>query len=638
MSARFEAVALKKLQELLRAKGISAEALFAKYDIDGNGSLDVQEFKLAIASITGQNAPEPIIRAVFAALDTDGDQTLEMSEILALVEAGQSPDVSGEITGIEVSGHENSRFNGVYEKQGGLINNFAWFSKPNGHTLYHYDGGGGGARSWSLHSTQVDGTEDLYDGGWTRPPSSGDVPLGTRRWVGVGMLTISAVGERSTPSAQEAQSESTTEIRIEIDKGRFESNESINVDFTGPQLYGDAWLGIVPAGIDHGDADVNSQHRVDYISIGGQTIGSHTFDNPGEGDWTIRLNDSSDTDKELAYVEFSVEAAPEPASPVPSPEVAATPSQPNTNEISVDEMLAQFGPDFGAELEELLASPDQSLASAKAHADLMAAEKINELPFLFRAPARRMWDANSDSILARIEQNLPPPEELAQAAVVAGAMGAGAVAVAAHTGREAKSPQEAVVDAMVDMVVDYAAGDVLGAISPIAEAPAPVAEPEPVPELEVEPTPAPEPPVEALEPEQPAEALEPEQPAEAPAPESPSEVAVSDGGLDLVDVIGRLNEARFLNDQIAVIESVSALTTNASVHIDRLERTFSIGIDDDYRGGQTIIGSVDGIGEVEIHLKADVDTSSMHAHQTESFTVSVHKWNGIRKRLELNAE
>ena len=48
MSARFEAVALKKLQEIIQEKGISAEAIFSKFDINNDGSLDVKEFKQAI--------------------------------------------------------------------------------------------------------------------------------------------------------------------------------------------------------------------------------------------------------------------------------------------------------------------------------------------------------------------------------------------------------------------------------------------------------------------------------------------------------------------------------------------------------------------------------------------------------------
>ena len=96
MSARFEAVALKKLQEIMQSQGISAEAVFAKYDINGDGSLDVTEFNAAISSITGQNAPDAIVRAVFSALDSDGNASLDISELLALVEGGQSAHVTGE--------------------------------------------------------------------------------------------------------------------------------------------------------------------------------------------------------------------------------------------------------------------------------------------------------------------------------------------------------------------------------------------------------------------------------------------------------------------------------------------------------------------------------------------------------------
>ena len=623
MSARFEAVALKKLQELMNAKGISPEALFAKYDIDGNGALDLNEFKGAIASITGQNAPEPIIRAIFAALDTDGDSTLDIPEILALVEGGQSPTVSGDLSGVEISGHTNSNYNGVYQLQDGLINGLPWFSNAGGYTLYHYEGGAGGARSWSLHSTPTDGSKDLYDGGWTRPPSAGGVPFGSRRWVGVGMLLISAIGERSAPSAQEAERESTTEIRIGIDKERFDSTELIAVDFTCPPLAEDSWLGIVSADIDHGEEGANIEYRQDFVVIGGQTIGSRTLDNPGEGDWTIRMIDSSSPNKEIAYVEFSVDAAPEPTPPsVAAPAVSSTDrssvsTSRGQDSYSVDKMLADLGPDFGSELEALVTAPDQTLETAKARADLLAAQRINELPFFFRAPAQRMWNSNSNSILARIAENLPPAEDLAQAAVVAGAVGAGAVAVAAHAGLEAQSPQEAVVEAVVDTVIEHAAGAVLESVAPAAETEASEAEPaaeEPATEAELEP-----------EPEAVTEA------APEPAPEFDS------SALNLVDVSRRLTESRFLNDQVAIIDSTEGQTTSATVHIDRLERTFSIGIDDAYRNGQTIIGSIEGVGEVEIHLRADVDTSSMHAHNSETFSVSVHKWNGIRKRLELNA-
>ena len=280
MSARFEAVALKKLQEIIQEKGISAEAIFSKFDINNDGSLDPQEFSLAIASITGQNAPDAIIRAVFSALDNDGDNALDLAEILSLAEGGQAGAVTGETNEITIQGHTIPEYNGGYLR-GEDINGNPSFSKPSGHTLYFYNMSAGGAKSWSLHKRRTDGSKDLYDGGWTRPPSSGGVPLGTRRWVGVGMLTITAVGGHMTPNAQEAENEETTDIRIELQKGTYMSNESILVNFTGPMLGADSWMGIVPADTEHGDATVNRYNRVSYFDMEGQSIGTHTFENLG---------------------------------------------------------------------------------------------------------------------------------------------------------------------------------------------------------------------------------------------------------------------------------------------------------------------------------------------------------------------
>ena len=55
-----EAVAIKNLKELLRKRGITAESLFTKYDLDGDGSIDSYEFRSALESITGQQAPDAL--------------------------------------------------------------------------------------------------------------------------------------------------------------------------------------------------------------------------------------------------------------------------------------------------------------------------------------------------------------------------------------------------------------------------------------------------------------------------------------------------------------------------------------------------------------------------------------------------
>ena len=609
MSARFEAVALKKLQEIIQEKGISAEAIFSKFDINNDGSLDPQEFSLAIASITGQNAPDAIIRAVFSALDNDGDNTLDLAEILTLAGGGQAGAVTGETNEITIQGHTIPEYNGGYLR-GEDINGSPSFSKPSGHTLYFYNMSAGGAKSWSLHKRRTDGSKDLYDGGWTRPPSSGGVPLGTRRWVGVGMLTITAVGGHMTPNAKEAENEETTDIRIELQKGTYMSNESISVNFTGPLLGADSWMGVVPADTEHGDATVNRYNRVSYFDMEGQSIGTHTFENPGEGNWTIRMN--NDDGEEIAYVEFNVEAVAEEIVPVPletnrSENQATSPSSDDL--YSVDKMMSDMGPEFVNDLENMLSNPDQSIGEARAAADEIAEQKISELPFLFQSPARRMWSKNADSILANIVENLPPAEDLAKAAALASAVGVGAAAVATQAGLEGQTPQGAVVDAVVNTVIDQAAGVVMDSVVPVEE----VSVTETEPQVEQESTSIPEP---------------------GAVSESDAETI----GLDLVSVATALSESRFLNDQVEIVESTTGLTTIASVRVEKIERTFSIGIDDEYRGGQTIIGSIEGVGDVEIHLKPSMDMSDIRINQSSNLTLSMHKWNGIRKRLELYAQ
>ena len=333
----------------------------------------------------------------------------------------------------------------------------------------------------------------------------------------------------------------------------------------------------------------------------GQSIGTHIFENPGEGDWTIRMNDGSGD--ELAYVEFSVDLAEvEEISPIPVESSETNLEYTSDDGLNpVDKMMSDFGPEFTNDLENLLSNPNQSLDEARAAADEMAEEKIRDLPFLFQSPARRMWSSNADSILAKIVENLPPPEDVAKAAAVASAVGIGAATVAAQAGLDTQTPEEAIVNAVVNTVVENAAEVVLDTVSPTYES-----VPETTSSIEV-------------------------------VTDTEPETTIESSGLDLLAISTALNESRYLNDQVEIIESVSGKIAQASVRVEKLERTFSIGIDDEYRGGQTIIGSIDGVGEVEVHLKASADISSIRPNHNSEFALSLHKWNGIRKRLELYA-
>ena len=209
MNGGIEAVAIKNLQTILKSRGISSEALFSKYDLDGNGSLSFDEFGSALTSITGQKAPLSIVNAIFSVLDSDGNGYIDLQEILILVDSGPSQSyVNG--SSLSISDHPNTLYNGSYEPQGEL-NGKPLFVNGGGARLYYYDTGSGGAPSWSLDDREQNGSQDYYRGGWTRPPAGGGLPLGTRRWVGVGRISIQI---SSTADVQAEDIEQITEVEL----------------------------------------------------------------------------------------------------------------------------------------------------------------------------------------------------------------------------------------------------------------------------------------------------------------------------------------------------------------------------------------------------------------------------------------
>ena len=191
MKTNIEAIAIKNLQEILRERGYSAEALFSKFDSDHNGVLSKNEFENALRSITGQTAPQAIVNAIFGALDEDSSGSLELDELLSIVESGPTQTYSAGQS-ISIEGHPDARFNGAYSQQEGQINGNPSFRNQSGCILYAFSSNSGSSSSWNLDDRDQNGSNDWYRGGWTRAPNDGSVPLGVRRWVGVGKITLSA--------------------------------------------------------------------------------------------------------------------------------------------------------------------------------------------------------------------------------------------------------------------------------------------------------------------------------------------------------------------------------------------------------------------------------------------------------------
>jgi len=92
-----------------------------------------------------------------------------------------------------------------------------------------------------------------------------------------------------------------------LDKPTFNPNEQILVHFQAPASWSrDAWIGIVPSNIPHGDEAVNDKYDVAYQFIEKRTSGTLSFIAPGPGQWDFRMHDTDQNGREFFNVPFIV--------------------------------------------------------------------------------------------------------------------------------------------------------------------------------------------------------------------------------------------------------------------------------------------------------------------------------------------
>lgn len=93
---------------------------------------------------------------------------------------------------------------------------------------------------------------------------------------------------------------------LRLDKARYSPGETIRVEFEAAS-YPDAWAGIVPSSVAHGQESVNDEHDLEYRYLSGATTGVLEFKAPAEaGHYDVRLNDSDSDGRETASVTFAV--------------------------------------------------------------------------------------------------------------------------------------------------------------------------------------------------------------------------------------------------------------------------------------------------------------------------------------------
>ena len=445
MKTNIEAIAIKNLQEILRERGFSAESLFSKFDSDHNGTLSKSEFENALRSITGQTAPQAIVNAIFGALDEDSSGSLELDELLSIVESGSSQSFSSGQS-ISIESHPDARFNGTYSQQEGQINGKPYFRNQNGCILYAFSSDSGSSSSWNLDDRDQNGSNDWYRGGWTRAPQGGNLPLGVRRWVGVGKISLSAIDEDGSDESPE------------------------------------------PAQ----DQDAPN---------GGEEIG----------------NLMQEIDAASRY------------------------------------------------FEEQVSGGDMSIDQAIETANSAFERKIEQLPLFMRTPARKAWDDRILDLERRLRENSPPPSTIAAGVGAVGAIGA----IASKTSENLPS------------------------------------------------TPTPPPPPAAPEPEPPA------------APDGAS--------FSIESAIASFESSRTISERNALKDSLSGSSGSIQIRVNSVERTFGIGLSDEFRGGSTLIAESGGIGELEIRLPSSTDSSQFKAGYETEISVSISDWNAVRRRIILEA-
>jgi len=96
---------------------------------------------------------------------------------------------------------------------------------------------------------------------------------------------------------------------LSLSRDVFEPGESISLYFTAPNTFPDnAWIGIIPSNIPHGNETQNDEHDISYQYIQKRTTGSLTFQAPEQpGKYDFRMHSSDNNGREVFSVTFIVE-------------------------------------------------------------------------------------------------------------------------------------------------------------------------------------------------------------------------------------------------------------------------------------------------------------------------------------------
>lgn len=137
--------------------------------------------------------------------------------------------------------------------------------------------------------------------------------------VEVAYATFKVVGE--APKEQAAAGGGQSGAKLTLSKTAFAPGERITVQYVAlPSYASNAWIGIIPSGIPHGNESKNDRHDIAYKYLKKSTAGEKSFKAPRKaGSYDLRMHDTDSNGIEVAYVTFTVGGATPTAAPAPTP-------------------------------------------------------------------------------------------------------------------------------------------------------------------------------------------------------------------------------------------------------------------------------------------------------------------------------
>jgi len=127
--------------------------------------------------------------------------------------------------------------------------------------------------------------------------------------------------------AVEGEDLTGVDSHLKLARSTFKPNEEVVVQFeASPALPRDAWVGIIPSNVAHGDEATNDQHDISYQYLENRASGVLRFAAPlTPGAYDIRMHSTDQNGQELTYVSFQVESTGSDPGTLPVAEKTAAP-------------------------------------------------------------------------------------------------------------------------------------------------------------------------------------------------------------------------------------------------------------------------------------------------------------------------